>query len=125
MFQIYNNPLSCNQSLTWLKLVDTTWITVSSPEQTLCAEPPALYDCSWASITAYNLNTDYDRGISFLNVLLSAGENSSVKIGEGVRGLSFHCKDRKSSPDFDQIPEYLEERMNSNKLALVPCYDFN
>ena len=54
-FYIRNNPLSCDQSLCWLKQADYTWITVGYREHTKCAEPQALKYRKWDEITATDL----------------------------------------------------------------------
>ncbi len=63
-FYIYNNPLLCDEYLLWLKLVDTTWITVKTPDPnmppfedlpTICAGPDSLIGRTWQSISTTDL----------------------------------------------------------------------
>ena len=54
-FYIRNNPLSCDQSLCWLKQADTTWIRVWSPSSTQCDTPASLNGRTWDSITTADL----------------------------------------------------------------------
>ncbi len=59
-FKIYGNPLQCNSSLSWLKQVDTTWITVKQPYDTECEGPTALAGCKWDSLTDQDLCTIFN-----------------------------------------------------------------
>ncbi len=61
-FEIDGNPLSCDESLCWLKQFDTTWITVVLATSTLCTGPQAVAGWTWQNITTDDLNCNYTSG---------------------------------------------------------------
>ncbi len=50
-FQISNNPLSCDQSLCWLKHANGDWIGMLSTEATICAGPVSRRGETWKTLT--------------------------------------------------------------------------
>ncbi len=57
-FWMENNPLSCNQSLCWLKRADWSWITVNYAHGTLCAGPDHLSGQRWDLLNIQDLQCD-------------------------------------------------------------------
>ncbi len=56
-FYIYDNPLSCNESLCWLKQENMTGIKVDTDYQMpVCSEPGALSGRAWDTLTTEDLN---------------------------------------------------------------------
>ncbi len=53
---LWDNPLSCNESLCWLK--QATWITVDYASSTVCTGPGTLNGQTWNMITTDDLNCD-------------------------------------------------------------------
>ncbi len=56
IFDIYDNPLSCTDSLCWLKQIDTTWITVTSASSAVCSGPEPLIGRTWDTLSTTDLN---------------------------------------------------------------------
>ncbi len=56
LFTIMNNPLSCDECLTWLKQADGNWLHVVDSSTTICAGPDDLSGYSWNNITTQDLN---------------------------------------------------------------------
>ncbi len=54
--RFYNNPLSCDQYMCWLKQAEGDWITVTRDYDTACAGPGALNGTTWDVLTELDLN---------------------------------------------------------------------
>ncbi len=56
-FKMYDNPLRCDNTLCWLKQLDTTWITVNLDvvSDTGCSGPTALAGRKWDTLTEMEL----------------------------------------------------------------------
>ena len=54
-FHIYNNPLVCDDKVSWIMAADGAWLTVQSPELIQCSGPPSLASLTWDKLTPDNL----------------------------------------------------------------------
>ncbi len=54
-FHIKNNPLVCDERLSWIMAADGTWLTVQSPELIQCTGPPSLASLTWDNLSPDNL----------------------------------------------------------------------
>ena len=57
-FRMYGNPVSCSQSLCWLKMAETDWIRVNEHLPTTCTGPEVLTSRTWDTITSHDLQCD-------------------------------------------------------------------
>ena len=56
-FYIYNNPLWCDDSLSWIKQASGHWLLLSNPQYIECAGPETLEGCKWNDLTIHDLET--------------------------------------------------------------------
>ncbi len=55
-FKMFNNPVSCDEHLCWLRLADGDWISVV--DNPVCNGPAGLSGRTWNSLTILDLNCD-------------------------------------------------------------------
>ncbi len=53
---VYDNDLSCNQSLCWLMYAQEDWITINDQEPIVCTGPGVLNGSTWDGLTTLDLN---------------------------------------------------------------------